>query len=179
LRSRFDVRQCTCVIGQDAARDLLLHGRGVWFHAEICIHETEGGKVPRIATTVASWVLMACAIGVNIARYPGVSAMVKNASDPAQSVGVPSPAEPAEPIPQPLLNGTAKAGPRLPIVEAEKRPLAAPVVSAGLSAAAAAPKETVNNVRRLPPVDRVEPADSREPPPADGAIPFYPATRTP
>ncbi len=129
--------------------------------------------MPRIAVTLLWLGVIVAAVGLNMARYPGVSQMVRDSCQPqplAQAVTPASSASPAPPAPisakaenQPAATAERPALAAQP-VEAKDPPTRSPAstvpvvpvaqaVSPAEPPAAADPLDLGNGVRRLPPVD--------------------------
>jgi hypothetical protein len=143
--------------------------------------------VPRMATTIALVGLAACAIGVNIVRYPMVSQMVSEVGGPVAVATAPAPtaqapdrpAVAASPPEKPAVVARPLEKPADILRPADKQPAArAATVAAETPRPASDPSGTArpvvpvvpsglpapvavelgNGVRRLPPVERAAPA---------------------
>jgi hypothetical protein len=146
--------------------------------------------VPRIAATLGSFLLVACAIGVNTARYPVVWEMVVAAHESPGPEGTTQPVAPPETAPVPAsaadagtagqrsegaasqaatIAPTTPALPSTPSAALEPDRLepvgrivgVRPIASPSPEAAASPTAES--GVRRLPPVDGMEQAAATSP----------------
>ena len=126
--------------------------------------------VPRIAATLASLMLIAGAIGVNIARYPAVWQMVDGldkpdgpavASEPSSQPVPATAASQTKPAAQPARTSTATArtdkvaASATPAIASKKKPQAKAKTPAG----PAAPRAVVATTQNLPPAS-VKPAET-------------------